>query len=66
VDYQKARDEISETFNFYLAALEERRGEVVRELTSAYTTKSVSAAFVHTPGIPMIGCAKAQIATSPV
>ena len=40
--YQKSLDEVNETFQFYVSMLEERKGEVVRELEQAYSSKQVS------------------------
>jgi tripartite motif-containing protein 2/3 len=40
--YQKAVSEVNETYQFYVSMLEERRGEVSRELESAYSTKQVA------------------------
>lgn len=41
VQYEKAQNEVNETYDFYLNALEERRQEILRELESTYKTKQV-------------------------
>ena len=40
--YQKSLDEVNETFQFYVSMLEERKGEVVKDLEQAYSSKQVS------------------------
>jgi len=40
--YQKSVDEVNETFQFYVSMLEERKGEIVRELEQAYSSKQVA------------------------
>jgi len=40
--YTKSVDEVNETFQFYVSMLEERKGEIVRELEQAYSSKQVA------------------------
>ena len=40
--YQKAICEVSETHQFYMAMLEERKAEIHKELEQAYSSKQVS------------------------
>ena len=40
--YEKAVAEVTETFNFYMSMLAERKAEVVKELEKLYSSKQVS------------------------
>lgn len=42
VQYHKAQNEINDTFQFYRSMLEERKGELLKELESVFSTKQIS------------------------
>ena len=42
MQYEKARSEVDDTFEFYKAAIEERRQEVLRDMETTYRTRQVT------------------------
>lgn len=46
VQYHKAQNEISETFQFYRSMLEERKQELLKELESIFSAKQISLGVV--------------------
>ena len=42
IHFQKAQNEVNETYNFYRSMLEERKQEALKELDSAYNAKQVA------------------------
>ena len=42
IHFQKAQNEVNDTYNFYRSMLEERKLEALKELDSAYNTKQVA------------------------
>lgn len=46
IQYQKAQNEIGDTFQFYRSMLEERRQELLKELESVFSTKRISLTMI--------------------